>query len=224
VGEEPVVGPDGEYCGDATGVWRESVGVKELCLAPDASLPPPGAPFDLLWFGTAERYLLRDGALEIDDLFGRLRVRATPGLLDRILIRRFRVENGVLASLQLAAAEEPQVIEVRRPAALSTDDRWRDAARLLDIRADVENVRQHGASIRARVIGGLEVIFDLEHGPAGWRLTLRAGDYALHEIRLDHDSKALRLSATLDTQVDALAPGMRGRLIFDLRSDLVALG
>ena len=46
----------------------------------------------------------------------------------------------------------------------------------------------------------------------------------LNEIRLDHTSNMLILSATLDPRIDALAPGMRGRLIFDLRSDLVALG
>jgi hypothetical protein len=218
------VGPDGEYSLDAAGVSREAVGTRQLYLATDTSQPSPGAPFDLLWFGDAERVLVRDGSLEIDDLFGTLRMPASPRLLDQILIRRLRVDRDVLASLPLAATDGPQVIEVRRPAVLSIDDRWRDATRFLATRADIEEVRQRGAALEARVVGGLDVTFELEEGHGGWKLKQRAGDYALNEIRLDHGSNMLSLCATLDPRVDALAPAIRGRLIFDLRSDLVALG
>jgi hypothetical protein len=224
VDEATAVGPDGEYCVDAAGVWREAAGVREVYFVADASQPAPGAPFDLLWFGEVERFLVRGGLLEIEDLFGTLRVPARPRLLDRVLIRSLRVDNGLLSSLPPAATEGPQVFEVRRPAALITDNRWRDAASFLAVRADVENVRQRGAVVEARVVGGHEVTFDLDDGPAGWLLTLRAGDYVLTEIRLDHSSTAISLCATLDPRVDALAPGMRGRLTFDLRADLVALG
>lgn len=222
--DAPVLGVDGEYGSDATGVWREAVGVRQHFLVTDASQPTPGAPFDLLWFGEDARFLIRDQALEIDDLFGRLRVPATRSLLNVMLVRRRRLESSVLESLHLALKDGPQVIEVRRPAGLTADERWRDARRFLAARSDVENVRRHGASLRARLVDGLAVTFGLEDRPTGWRLTLRAGDYALSDIRLDHASNTLNLSAVLDPRVDALAPGMRGRLIFDLRSDLVMLG
>jgi len=224
VREGAVIGPDGEYGIDDGGVWREAVGVKEPYLATDVSMLVPGVPFDLLWFGEGERFLVRDGCLEIDDLFGSLRVPASAPLLDRLFLRRFRVDRGLLASLPCSVTQAPQVVEVRRPAALSAADRWRDATRFLARRADVEDVRRQRSSLEARLVGGFELTFDLEDGPAGWRLALRAGDYPLHEIRLEKTATLLRLSATLDPRVDALAPGMRGRLIFDLRSDLVALG
>jgi hypothetical protein len=224
VDDDSVVGPDGEYSGDASGVWREAGGATELYLATDASQPAPGAPFDLLWFGETERYLVRDGSLEIDNLFGALRVPAEPQLLDRILVRSRRVDGEVLVSLPPAATEGRQVIEVRRPAALSANDRWRDAIRLLAARADIDDVRPHGSRLEARTVDGVEVSFELEDGPAGWRLTLREGDYALNEIGIAAASNTLSLSATLDPRIDALAPGMRDRLIFDLRSDLVTLG
>ena len=224
VGEGAATGPDGEYSIDTAGVWREAVGIREPYLVGDTSLPAPGAPFDLLWFTAAERFLVRGGMLEIEDLFGALRVSAKPWLLDRILIRPRRIESGLLSSLPPAASEEAQVIEVRRPVALSTNDRWRDAASFLAARADIECARRRGASLEAQVIGGHEVTFDVEDGPAGWLLTLRTGGYVLTEIRLGRAAMTLGLSATLDPRVDAMAPGMRGRLIFDLRSDLVALG
>lgn len=224
IGEGAATGPDGEYCVDTVGVWREAVGINEPYLVGDTSRPAPGAPFDLLWFTDTERFLVRGGMLEVEDLFGALRVPAKARLLDRFLIRPFRIEGSLLSSLPPAATEDAQVIEVRRPLALSTKDRWRDPASLLAARADIEVVRRRGDSLEAQVVGGHEVIFGVESGPAGWLLTLRTGDYVLTEVRLDRAATTLRLSATLDPRVDALAPGMRGRLIFDLRSDLVALG
>jgi hypothetical protein len=222
--EGSATGPDGEYSVDATGVWREAIGARELYLASTDSRSAPGTPFDLLWFGEVERFLVRDRLLEIEDLFGTLRVPASKHLLDRLLIHGRRFASDLLASLPLAATQGQQVIEVRRPAVLSSDDQWRDATRFLATRADVDDVRRRGVSIHAQVAGGVAATFDLEDGPAGWSLTLRAGDYVLKEIRLNHVSNTLRLCATLDPRIDALRPGMRSRLIFDLRSDLVALG
>jgi hypothetical protein len=217
-------GPDGEYCVDGDGVWRESVGVRELYLAADTSRPSPGKSFDLLWYGGAERFLVGGGMLEIEDLFGALRVPARPRLLDRILTRAHRTDHDLLSSLPPAAIEMPQAIEVRRPAELSTDHRWRDAPTFLAARPDIESVRLRGATIEARVIGGRDAIFALDETRTGWTLNLRAGDYAFTALRLERISTTLRLRAELDLRVDALAPGMRGRLVFDLRSDLVALG
>jgi hypothetical protein len=216
------IGADGEYRLVGKEVWREAVGADDCCLVAGSTRNPPGAPFDLLWFGEGERCVVRGGILEIEDLFGRLRVPAEPRLLERILIRGTRRDRGVLSSLPTAAATT-QKVEVRRPAALGDEKRVRDAAALLAARADVERVHRGGSVIEARLAGGRHATFGLEEDASGWQLVRCSGDFVFTELRLDRSSSALSLSATLDPHVDALAPGMRGRLIFDLRSDLVAL-
>lgn len=223
-GKGPAVGVDGEYRLDERGIWREAVGVEELYLATDRSRPAPGAPFDLLWYGESERFMVRDGALEIEDLFGVLRLPASPQRLDRILLRPRRVECEVLAGLGMADRKGPQTIEVRRPAVLSNSDRWRDAAGFLAARADIESARPRGAVIEARVVGGATAVFGSDEDEDGWRLTLRKGSYVFSEIRLVRRAKTLSAYVTLDAEIDAMAPGMRGRLIFDLRTDLVTVG
>jgi hypothetical protein len=221
---ETASGADGEYRHDTRGVWREAGGVEELYLTTDVSRPSPGAPFDLLWYGETERFLVRDGELEIEDLFGILRLPATPQLLDRILLRSRHVEREVMAGLPMTDREGPQTIEVRRSAILSNDDRWRDAAIYLTARADIERARRRGAIVEARVVGGSTVIFGCDEDEDGWLLTLRKGSYVFSEVRVARRTKTLSLCATLDGEIDAMAPGMRGRLIFDLRTDLVTLG
>ncbi len=224
VSGETAVGVDGEYRGDTTGVWREAGGAEDLFLTPDVSQPATGAPFDLLWFGDFERFTMRDGTLEIEDLFGVLRVPACPQLLDRLLLRSRRVEGEVLVGLPMIDRNGPQTIEVRRSEKLSHGDRWRDASSFLAARADIESTRPRGETIEAQVVGGMTAIFGRDEDEDGWLLTLREGSYVFTEIRVVRRAKTLRLSATLDGEIDALAPGMRGRLIFDLRTDLVTLG
>jgi len=224
VSEETAVGVDGEYRSDSTGVRREAGGVEDLFLSPDLSRPAPGAPFDLLWFGDFERFAVSDGTLEIEDLFGVLRVPANPRLLDRLLVRSGRVEDGVLVDLQMIDRPGPQTVEVRRPEDLSPDDRWRDASIFLKARADIESAKARGETIEAQVVGGATAIFGCDESVDGWVLTLREGNYVFSEIRAAHRAKTLSLCATLDRGIDALTPGMRGRLIFDLRTDLVTLG
>ena len=224
VGNETAAGVDGEYRGDSMGVWREAGGAEDLFLTPDPLRPAPGAPFDLLWFGDFERFLVRDRTLEIEDLFGILRVPANPRLLDRLLTRSRRLEGGVLVGLPMIDRCGPQTIEVRRPKELSPDARWRDASIFLSARADIEGARLRGATIEAQVVGGETAIFALDDDEDGWRLTLRAGRYVFTEIRVVRRVRTLCLSATLDDGIDAMAPGMRGRMVFDLRADLVTLG
>jgi hypothetical protein len=223
VDDRKTVGPDGEYRLAGREVWREAVGAEETYLVADPLQSAPGAPFDLLWFGGSERYLVRAGLLEIDDLFGRVRVPADPQLLERILIRGARCGRGVLASLPNAAGT-PQVIEVRRPTALSHEERVCDAGAFLEGRAVVERVRRNGMVVEVLLVGGREVTFVVEEHASGWRLMRRDGDDVFTGLQLDRTSSTLSLSATLDPRVDVLAPGMRGRLIFDLRSELVVLG
>ncbi len=224
VSGEMAAGVDGEYRRDSTGVWREAGGEESLFLTPDPLQPAPGTPFDLLWFGDFERYLVRGRTLEIEDLFGILRIPANPRLLDRLLIRSQRVEGGVLVGLPMIDQSGPQTIEVRRSDELSPQERWRDASFFLSARADIENARSRGATVEAQVVGGSTAIFGLDEDQDGWRLTLRDGRYVFTDIRVSRRARTLRLCATLDGEIDALAPGMRGRLVFDLRADLVTLG
>ena len=224
VSGETAIGVDGEYRGDATGVWREAGGAERLFLNPDISQPTPGRPFDLLWFGDFERFAVRDGTLEIEDLFGVLRVPANPQLLDHLLVRSRRLDGEALAGLPMIDRDRPQTIEVRRPADLSHADRWRDASNFLASRANIESATPRGAAVEARMVGGGTAIFECDEDEDGWRLTLRKGKDVFSEIRVGHRAGSLSLCATLDDEIDAMAPGMRGRLIFDLRADLVSLG
>lgn len=224
VNGETVVGVDGEYRGDANGVWREAGGAEDLFLTTDLSGPAPGAPFDLLWFGDFERFTVRDGTLEIEDLFGTLRVPGSQQVLDRLLVRSRRTEGEALVGLPMTDRGGPQTVEVRRPEDLSRNDRWRDATSFLAARADIKSATTRGAIVEARTVGGATAIFGCDESVDGWALTLREGNYVFTEICAVHRAKSLSLCATLDRGIDALAPGMRGRLIFDLRTDLVTLG
>mgnify|MGYP001821409473 CR=1 FL=1 len=224
VSEAAAVGVDGEYRGDVMGVWREAGGAEDLFLTSDLSQTPPGEPFDLLWFGDFERFAVRNGTLEIEDLFGVLRVPARPQFLDYLLVRSRRIEGEALDGLPLADGDGPQTIEVRRAEDLSPADRWRDASTFLEARADVESATSRGTSIEAQVVGGATAVFERAEDEEGWLLTLRDGRYVFTEIRVARREKTISLGATLSNDVDALAPGMRGRLIFDLRADLVTLG
>ena len=48
--------------------------------------------------------------------------------------------------------------------------------------------------------------------------------WTLTAVSLGLSQEKMILRATIDDRIDVFAPGMRGRLVFDLRSDLVALG
>jgi len=224
VGQEGVVANDGGYRRDCCGVWREAVGVEELYLTTDDSQSAPGDDFELLWFGDSERFTVRNGTLEIDDLFGMLRVPATADLLEKILIRAKRVDPTVLSSLHAANHTQMQTIEVQRQAILSADERWRNPATFLGARTDIESAQVGGENVDIRAVGGVTATFTREEFESGWRLTLRDGSYVFTEIRLERRAGTLGVRATLDEGLDGMAPGMRGRIIFDLRSDLVALG
>jgi hypothetical protein len=224
VGADPVVGADAEYRRGRRGIWREAGGVEDLYLVLDASRPSLEEPFDLLWYGDSARLVVRAGDLEIEDLFGVLRVPASAAILDRILVRSRRLDRAILSSLPVATHDRPQTIEVRRSAALGTEEGWQDVLRFLAARTDIQSARRLGDGVAVRTVTGAEVIFALEEGKDSWVLTRRDGSWVFTEIRLERQASTLGLSATLDERCDAMTPGMRGRLIFDLRSDLVVLG
>jgi len=226
VGTTTVSGPDGDYQRRAEGVWREGAGIDTLFLEQEtAGQGAPGRPFDLLWFEDNGRYLVRDGVLEIGDLFADLRVPVTPSLLSRIFLDRRKLPETVLEGVRWPSeAQAPAEIEVGRPSELSTTEHWRDARLALERRADVRSVQQTGAELVAATERGDAVVFSFAEDKDGWQLDRQAGAYAYTRLSLMRRGDALWLRGVLDATMDPLAPGMRERLAFDLRADLVALG
>ena len=221
---EAVSGPDGEYRLGRRGVWREAGGTESLCLAIGKSGSPPGKPFDLLWFGVGERFLVRDQRLIIEDLFGQVRVAATGAVLDQLLIRPRRLDSAVVSGVPIAETHGKQTVEVRRPADLSADDGWRDAGRFLSARTDVVSAKSAQSTVEVQLHDGTTAVFLCHDAADGWTLKLLDGGYIFNEIGLERRHRTLCLRAELADGIDALATGMRGRLIFDLRADLVAMG
>lgn len=220
----PSDGPDAAYRRDGTRVWRESGGTEALVLSGQLTEPAPGEPFDLLWFGDAERYLLRGGRLTVDDLFCELRLWPSRAGLEHLLVRLRRADPAVLAGLEVAGVAEAAEITVRRPRQLSAEGRWRDPERFLACRADIGGLTAGHGVLTATTARGATVVFAVEEHAAGWRAAVVEGEYPFSALELEADGEQLALSGTLAAAVDPLAPGLRGRLAFDLRSDLVMLG
>jgi hypothetical protein len=140
------------------------------------------------------------------------------------LVRSRRLDDGVVSELPMAETSGPQTVTVRRSVSLSRDERWRDAVRFLSARAGVVGVKRTGDTIEVDLHDGARAIFWCDDGPDGWFLKLRGGAHIFTEIRLVRLESCLCAAATVAGEIDAMAPGMRGRLIFDLRADLIAVG
>ncbi len=223
VGAEPAQGVDGEYSRRRQTVWRETAGAARPFLSIAEGENPPGGPFELLWFGDTERYTMNDATLEIEDLFSVLRVSADRALIERLLVRARRLDPGILEGLVFAERTPCTEIEVQRPMAATAGESWRDPASLLSVRADVKSVGQHGTEITAETVQGGRAVFLARLLPLGWHLQLIEGPYVFTSIHLEQKERVVSLRATPDESIDPMAPGMRGRLVFDLRADLVAL-
>ncbi len=224
LGPSAAMGGGCEFRRDGCVILRDAAGTESPFLVDDDSEPAPGEPFDLMWFGDAESYSVHRGELEIQDLFGVLRVPATREVLEDLVVRTRRVPETVLSSIDLGDPAGSQVVEVSRPVALIAHDRWRYPQNLLETREDITAATARGDDVRVTLVTGESAVFCCEVSADGWRLSLRSGAYPLREIRLDRREDSLRLSATLDRRINGTAPGMRQRLIFDLRTDLVKLG
>jgi hypothetical protein len=70
---------------------------------------------------------------------------------------------------------------------------------------------------------GEGVVFNLVDEARGWRLYTWEGEYPLRTLGLTEIGGVLHYSASLGPALDPLTHGLRGRLAFDLRSDLLAL-
>ena len=109
-------------------------------------------------------------------------------------------------------------------AGLVPESLWRDPAAVLGRRVDIRRVERRGDEITAETRRDATVMFRLVEEPRGWRLFTWDGDYPFRTLALHERAGSLSYSATLGPELDPLGPGIRGRLAFDLRSDLVALG
>jgi hypothetical protein len=218
-------GPDGAYQLADGRVWREAVGHRRAFLsAGGAAEDADDKGAELLWFGGSERYLVRAGTLEVEDLFSKLTVPASRALVERMVVRGLRSDRQVLEGVGLTDRQAPAEIEVRRPTGLVSGDIWRDPAAVLGRRVDIQRVERRGDEIVAETARDTTTVFRIAEEPRGWRLFLWDGVYPLRMLALLERGGHLAFAATLAPELDPLAPGVRGRLAFDLRSDLVALG
>lgn len=218
-------GPDGWYRVRGGVLHRESVGGERPLLALDPTLPVAGMAFELMWFGDRERYLVRGGRVEIEDLFSVMRVPATRHALERLLLRAKRVEAGVLHGLELdATSQDPAEIEVGRLRELITGERWRDPESLFAGKAGVVRTAVEGDRLRVEMEGGQEIVFNIFEERGGWRASLWQGRYPFCALALWTTEDTVRLTGTLRPDLDALAHSLRGRFAFELHGDLVALG
>ncbi|MEJ2580127.1 MAG: hypothetical protein P8127_00580 [Acidobacteriota bacterium] len=224
LGSSAAMGGGCEFRRDGGVILRDAAGTESPFLVDDDSGPAPGEPFDLMWFGDTESYTVHGGVLEIQDLFGVLRVPATREILEELVVRTRRVPATSLSSIDFGDSAGSQVVEVSRAVALIAHDRWRNPSTLLEAREDITRATARGDDIRVTLVTGESAVFCCEVSANGWRLSLRRGAYPLREIRLERRDDWLVLSAALARRIDGTAPGMRQRLIFDLRTDLVKLG
>jgi hypothetical protein len=216
-------GVDAAYSWRDGAVWREAAGVEELFLTTTNAGPIPGSAFDLLWFGDCERYCLRGGTLAIEDLFALVELPVDLGTLARLLVRGRRLDPAILAGLAVSPADAPAKITVNRAVELIPEDEWRDPERFLRARADIERTDRRGDRIFVHTATGEAPVFKSRVLADGWVMELDEGDYPLTGVSMRRRGAALSLAADLHPTLDPLAPGVRGRLAFDLRSDLVNL-
>lgn len=217
-------GVDAFYSRRDGAVYREAAGWEKLFLAPADRDGAPGRPFELLWFGDSERFTVSRGMLEIEDLFAVLEAPAERAWVEGLLVRGRRVDPQVLDGLTWGALEAPAKLTVNRASSLERDVNWSDPERYLRARADVERTERRGAGIVVHSATGNNLYFQVAALDDGWTLELDGGDYPITGFSMRRLGTTLSLTARLHPSVDPLRPGMRTRLAFDLRSDLVALG
>ncbi len=223
VGSAEEQGPDGCYQVSGRTVWREATGERRsfLGLGPDQQMS--GRPFDLLWFGSSERYVVSEGILEIEDLFSSLRIEATPARLEAFLVRGLRVEPRILEGLTPPTAGRRSEIEVRRPTELVAGGRVPKPEVLLGGRAGVRRVDRQGDEITLNTEDDRRVVFNVEQERDGWRVYLWDGEFPYQALTLSRSNRYLSLTAALGDGLKPLAAGVRAQVAFDLRSDLIAL-
>jgi len=222
---QPADGPDGSYDLDAGAVWRTTASGRERLIDVTTGDDPPGEPADLLWFEDTTRWLVRGGILEVDDAFSRLTVPASSAELERLLVRARRVDPAVLDGVcRDTPAHQGARLEVWRETGLVDPGDVAEPQRLLARRPDVARIERRGDVLIGVGMDDTRVELELHDvGPDGWAIERREGQLPFERLRLRRCGPRVRLSADLVPTIDALAPGVRQRVAFDLFADLVAV-
>lgn len=216
----------GAYRRAADVVLRESAGREWPVLVlgdPETAAPEPG--FELLWFADQERRRVAAGWLELDDLFARTRLPATPGRVRDALREpgapsRPEPPPGPLSP----PATGPPGIEVGRARALLPGDGWRDPAAVTTARAGVASVRSPAADVLEAVLEDHRVVrLHVTTNPDGWRLRRLAGDDPYDSLEASADADRVVLRVTPAAAVDLGRVETRRRIAFDLHGLLVSL-
>lgn len=220
-------GPDGMYRLEEMKVFREAAGEERDFLDLEIEGAGKAPPFDLLCFGAMERFVLSGSDLVIEDLFCRLRTRVSRAELDRILVRGLRLEPSVLEGLSILADleddQEASILEISR--VVDTGKGFPlDPEVVMGARADVSSVRLSGDRMLVETERGESAVFTVTGKPRSWSLQLLEGSYPLRRLRLQLRDSCVDLEVQPSAELNLLYPGKRGRLAFDLHSDLMTLG
>jgi len=222
VGSTEIQGPDGAYRLAGSSVLREAAGLEgEILRLEDREDRGEEPDFDLLWFGAAERYLVRHGRVEIEDLFARVVAPAERDWLEVALIRRRRLDPGILEGLDPEETGGPALIEVRRPEEL-TGAGWDDPRRLIGVRESVASVEGTGETLLVRSHGGPHAEAVLSVIPGGWEVRFSGGELGWRRLWARREESWIVYGA--EPVADPRDPGVRTRWAFDLVTDLLALG
>ena len=115
-------------------------------------------------------------------------------------------------------------MRVRRPMSLVGNPSVVDDPRCyLEARAESSSVTIEGDRYVVALHTGGRVVFAATPISGGWSLRREDGPHPWSAIALVADGKNVELMVELYETVDPMAPGMRGRVAFDLQADLVAL-
>lgn len=221
VGTAEVQGPDGVYQLCESSVRREAAGRTAEALRLDGDLRDgAGEGFDLLWFGPSERHIVAGGRVEIEDLFARVEAPAERRWLEKALVRRCRIDAGVLDGLSLKPWRGAATIEVRRPKEL-TGAGWDDPVRVVAVREMVEGVEGNDRRLMLRLKGGGRVEWSVSAVSGGWDAHFEGEGLAWRRLwcRLDEGTVVYGAEPTADPR----EPSVRTRWAFDLMSDLLKL-
>lgn len=209
---------DASYRYDGQTLWREAGGVVAA-----AGLPRPPADEAvrpaLLWFDHSARWVVRGPELEVDDLFGSLRLPLAPETLSRLLVRGRRAEPTVVDGIAAEGATLPPTVRVARPTPVVEATTLATPATLLGTRPDLADVATHGDTVEAKGRWG-RVVWRTEEVADGFVLHRQDGTFPYRRLELRLTSSAVAITAAVDPSLDPLAPGNRGRLVFDLRAML----
>ena len=220
-GSEPVEGPDGIYSLEASGILREAVGARALCLELGPPHGPAHAP-DLIWFGLTERYVLRGGVLEVEDLFSRATGPIDAAALSELLVRRGRFPKELAAGLPVSDFSGPGSVEIRRALDLVPKS-WKDPAELLSRREGVRAAHPAGDIVVLELEDGARVEATVTQTAAGWSVEILRGSFAWRTIVAEASEEVLCYRVVPRPGLDPLDVGVRTRIAFDLLSDLILL-